>query len=104
LLTFKASVLALLCPSLPKAFVCDIVLLSDEVKIIELNHFYHKTGACLFDWKKDETLLLGGTCAVHLVNHSHTLQEAKKEVGDLKEMVRVAATAEQHKSKACVVA
>jgi hypothetical protein len=102
LLAFEADVLARLCPSLPDAFVCDVALLPGEVKIIELNPFYHKTGTCLFNWDADEEILLRGACVIRLASRDHALLEAEKEFGDLKETIRAAA--ERQKSNACVVA
>ncbi len=103
LLAFEREVLACLCPSLPRAFVCDVALLPSGVKVIELNPFYHKTGACLFDWDKDEAVLLGGACEVRLASREHALREADVEFRGLKTSIDAAAEQQKSKTRMCVV-
>ena len=82
---FENRILPLLASRLPPAFVCDLWLPSGEeyVRVIEVNPFYHKTGACLFDWKRDRGVLLAGRCVVRVVNEpDETVLRA--EFGDLR--------------------
>jgi hypothetical protein len=77
-------VLLNLSPSLPTCFVCDMHVEKNKCTIIELNPFYHKTGACLFDWDVDKDLLLSGDCVIRLASLAQATQRAQKEFQGLK--------------------
>lgn len=94
---FERETLAPLRTRLPPAFVCDLfVPMENErardglpVTIIEINPFYHKTGACLFDWTKDRDLLLRGDCEVRYLKEPLSNAALAREFGSLRDEVLV---------------
>ena len=95
---FEANVLSKYVKDLPYCFVLDLALCKDGVRVIELNPFYHKTGACLFDWKDDKELLLHGDCTIRVQDKEKGEKEAAKEFDGLEEEMK--ATKEQLKKQA----
>ncbi len=72
-------------------------------KIIELNPFYHKTGACLFDWEKDKDVLLSGDCVIRLASESHAAKCAQAEFQGIKQEIEEAASKSTQREPKCSI-
>lgn len=71
---------------LPPAYVCDVSLGQEGPYLIEVNPFFHKTGACLFDWRRDRHLLQGVDSNV-IVRVQLDPEAAKRDFGCIRKEV-----------------
>lgn len=90
LLAFQDAVLLKHASELPQAFVADLSIdfSTGSCKIIELNPFYFKTGAALFNWDRDKEILLSGDCVIRLASESEAAASAKREFQGIREEMR----------------